>query len=85
MPDPDENVQGADDEIPRLRLRYSEETYATLGACFAIYRDKGCGFLEAVYQECLEIELAARDTRFIAQQPLRLHYRGNTLRQVYSP
>jgi hypothetical protein len=22
-----------------------------------VYKDKGCGFLEAVYQECLEIEL----------------------------
>jgi hypothetical protein len=23
---------------------------------FEVYTEKGCGFLEAVYQECLEIE-----------------------------
>ena len=26
------------------------------GGCFSVYKDKGCGFLEPVYQECLEIE-----------------------------
>jgi hypothetical protein len=34
-----------------------KETYAILGACFEVYNDKGCGFLEPVYQECMEIEL----------------------------
>jgi len=33
-------------------LIYKEECYAILGACFAVYKDKGCGFLESVYQEC---------------------------------
>ena len=37
-------------------LIYQEECYAIMGACFAVYKDKGCGFLEPVYQECLEIE-----------------------------
>ena len=31
------------------------ETYSILGACFEVYKEKGCGFLESVYQECLEI------------------------------
>ena len=34
-----------------------QETYQILGACFEVYNEKGCGFLEPVYQECLEIEL----------------------------
>jgi hypothetical protein len=34
-----------------------EESYAILGAIFAVYEEMGCGFLEAVYQECLEREL----------------------------
>ena len=29
-----------------------EESYSIMGACFEVYKDKGCGFLEAVYQEC---------------------------------
>ena len=38
----------------------SDESYAIMGACFEVYREKGCGYLEAVYQECLEIEFAAK-------------------------
>ena len=36
---------------------YKEESYRIMGACFEVYKEKGCGFLEAVYQECMEIEL----------------------------
>ena len=32
-------------------LLYPEESYAIVGAGFEVYRDKGCGFLEAVYHE----------------------------------
>jgi hypothetical protein len=52
------------------QLPYGGDTYAILGACFAVYTDKGCGFLEAVYQECLEIELRARGIPFVAQEAL---------------
>lgn len=34
---------------------YKEESYRIMGACFEVYKQKGCGFLEAVYQECLEM------------------------------
>ena len=45
----------------------------------------GVGFLEAVYQECLEMEFAAREIPFVAQRPLSLAYRGVALRQTYVP
>ena len=32
-----------------MELIYKDECYAILGACFEVYNDKGCGFLEAVY------------------------------------
>ena len=35
---------------------YKAESYAIIGACFEVYNEKGCGFLEPVYQECLGIE-----------------------------
>ncbi len=38
-------------------LIYPEESYKIIGACFNVYKEKGCGFTEPVYQECLEIEL----------------------------
>jgi GxxExxY protein len=43
----------------------------------------GPGFLEAVYQEALEIELAARHIPFIAQQELRIDYKGRYLKKTY--
>ena len=66
-------------------LIYPKECYAIVGACFNVYNEKGCGFLEPVYQECLEIELAHQETPFVAQRPLKLSYRGRTLRQHYIP
>ena len=38
-------------------LIFEEESYQIRGAVFDVYREMGCGFLEPVYQECLEIEL----------------------------
>ena len=64
---------------------YPEESYKIMGACFEVYREKGCGFLEAVYQECLELELADRDIPFFAQPKLALNYKGRPLRQTYAP
>jgi GxxExxY protein len=64
-------------------LIYEKEAYAIVGACFAVYRDKGCGFLEAVYQECLQIELEHRGIPFQARVPLKLTYRGQVLEQFY--
>ena len=39
------------------KVIFAEESYKIVGACFEVYNEKGCGFLEPVYQECLEIEL----------------------------
>jgi hypothetical protein len=38
-------------------LVYKDESYAIIGACFEVYKHKGCGFHEPIYHECLEIEL----------------------------
>ena len=43
---------------------YKKESYAIMGACFEVYKKMGCGFLESVYQECLEIELLQRGIPF---------------------
>lgn len=64
---------------------YRDEAYRIMGACFEVYTAKGCGFLEAVYQECLEIEFMEREIPFVAQPKLALSYRGQLLRQTYTP
>ena len=60
-------------------LIFKDECYAIIGACFAVYKDKGCGFHEPVYQECVEIELAHRGIPAIVLPSLPMEYRGHTL------
>jgi GxxExxY protein len=64
---------------------YREESYRILGACFEVYREKGCGFLEAVFQECLEMEFLEQRIRFVAHPNLAMTYKGRPLRQTYTP
>lgn len=66
-------------------LLFKDESYAIQGAVFEVYREMGCGFLEAVYQECLEKELGKRGVPFVAQQELVLRYKGEVLKQLYRP
>ena len=40
------------------KILFKDECYRIQGAIFEVYREMGCGFLEAVYQECLEKELS---------------------------
>ncbi|MDX2033416.1 MAG: GxxExxY protein [Blastocatellia bacterium] len=67
------------------KLIYGEESYALNGLAMQVYKTLGNGFLEAVYQECLEIELRNHDIPYAAQMPLALQYHGHTLRQQYRP
>jgi len=64
---------------------FKEETYTIIGACFEVYNEKGCGFLEPVYQECLDHELQLRAVPFIVQPPLALTYKGRKLKHTYQP
>ncbi len=52
------------------RMIFKDECYAIVGACFEVYKDKGCGFHEPVYQECLSIELEHCRIPAIAQPAL---------------
>ena len=67
------------------KVLYKEECYVIQGAFFEVYREMGCGFLEAVYQECLEKELTIQKVPFISQKELRLFYKEKPLQQTYKP
>lgn len=64
---------------------YKDESYAIMGACFEVYKEMGCGFLEPVYQECLEKELMIRKLPFHPQMELNLRYKMEPLNQKYKP
>ena len=68
-----------------MSLLFEDESYRILGACFEVYKEKGCGFLEPVYQECLVIEFEIQGIPFEQQVELVLNYKGRTLVQRYKP
>ena len=66
-------------------ILYRDESYRIQGAIFEVYKELGCGFLEAVYQEALEEELARQQIPFLAQEQLQIVYKGKTLAHYYRP
>jgi len=68
-----------------MSIIYKDESYAIMGACFEVYKEKGSGFLEQVYQECLEIELELRGILFVPKQELSISYKGRPLKSKYVP
>jgi GxxExxY protein len=82
-----ESVQGLDHEKHEKHeaIVYSEEVYRIQGAIFEVSREMGIGYLEAVYQECLELEFEARGIPFQALRALALNYKGQVLKQTYVP
>jgi len=64
-------------------LLYKDEVYAIIGAAIEVRKILGIGFLEAVYQEALEMELSARGIPYIPQADLKLTDKGQPLRKAY--
>ena len=64
---------------------FKEESFRIIGACFEVHNEKGSGFVEPVYQECLELELGLQAIPFAAQKELKLAYKGHSLEQTYKP
>ena len=65
------------------KIIYRNESYKIQGAIFEVYKIIGPGFLEAVYQECLEKEFALRNIPFRSQVEINLNYKDIPLSQAY--
>jgi GxxExxY protein len=64
-------------------LLYNNYSYAINGAAFQVYNNLGAGFLEAVYQEALEIEFQRRKIPYEREKQLKITYDGIELQQSY--
>jgi GxxExxY protein len=67
--------------MPELILK--DEVYQVIGAALDVYYRLGCGFLEPVYQEAMQIELGSRAIPFEAQHKLTIQYKGQVLKKEY--
>jgi len=66
-------------------LLFKDEVFEIVGAAIEVHRELRNGFLEPVYQESLEIELALRKIPFVSQERLKLFYKGIELKKEYIP
>lgn len=50
-----------------------------------VHAELGCGFLEAVYQEALEIMFQIEGVPYLREPMLNIDFMGRTLKKGYSP
>jgi GxxExxY protein len=59
------------------------QTFAIIGAAMEVHRLLGDGFLEAVYQKALAIELSLRNIPFEREAAMTISYKGSPLECKY--
>lgn len=64
-------------------LFYRDESYKIRGALFAVHNELGCGFLERVYQDALEVEFRLRNIPFEREKAIQIVYKGEPLGEPY--
>ncbi len=69
----------------KSKLIFEEESYLIRGAVFEVYKEMGCGFLEAIYQECLLREFQLRGIPYVRHPQLEVAYKGDPLPLTYVP
>jgi len=68
-----------------MELHFKKEGYELVGAAMEVYNEMGPGFLEEVYQECMELEMSLRKIPFKSQLPLELWYKRQKMTKFYKP
>jgi GxxExxY protein len=67
------------------KILFKEESYKIIGACMEVHTQLGPGFLEAVYQEALEIEFNRENIPYKREPELTILYKGVPLTKKYFP
>ena len=65
------------------KIIYKTESYEIIGACMEVHNELGCGFLEPVYQDALEIEFKNKGIPFQKEKELKIFYKGIKLEHKY--
>ena len=62
---------------------YKDEAYKIVGAMMSVHNELGCGFLEAIYQEALEMEFLLQGIPYEREKELEVRYKGNVIGKKY--
>lgn len=65
------------------KIIYKEESYAIRGAIIEVSKELGCGYLERVYQDALEVELRLRNIPYEREKTIQITYKGKPLGEPY--
>ena len=66
-------------------MERDERTYRIIGAAIEVHKEMGCGFLEPVYQETLDIEFENQEIPYKAQPVIDIFYKKKLLEKKYQP
>ena len=66
-----------------MKYFLENETYKIRGCLLNIHKELGCGFLEKVYQEALEMEFNIAKIPYNREKLLPIYYKGLQLKQTY--
>lgn len=69
----------------RMELYYKQESYNIIGAALHVYNVLGPGFVEAVYQEALEIEFQKLGIPYEREKEIDLYYDGQMMKIKFRP
>ena len=57
-------------------MEYEELTKNIIGCAYRVYNSMGFGFLESVYEKCIQIELQKLGLKAEFQKPIKVQYEG---------
>ena len=67
-----------------MSLLHEDLTRTILSACFEVINELGAGFLESVYEKALLIALQQKGLTAVAQVPIDVSFRGNSVGQFFA-
>lgn len=66
-----------------MSLLFEKESYMIRGCALEVHKELGCGFLEKVYQDALEIEFRNSGIPYEREKQIKVQYKGETLMHDY--
>lgn len=64
-------------------LLHEELTSKIINACIEVHKELGTGFLEAVYQDALELEFRTQGIPYVREAKIPVFYKGHRLDKEY--